>query len=369
MKALLDTNIIIHREANKVINQDIGILFKWLEKTKYTKCVHPSSVNEIRKNLNQSTVDTFNVKLGNYEVLKTIAGRNETVDKVSLKLDITENDKIDTQLLNEVYSGRVDILISEDKKIHAKAAILSISDKVFSIDSFLEKVVSEHPDMIDYKVLSIKREYFGNIDLNDTFFDSLKEDYSDFSAWFNKKAEEKAYVSYNNGKLLAFLYLKVEGIEENYGDVVPILKPKKQLKIGTFKVISNGVRLGERLIKIIFDNALNYNADEIYATIFDKNIEQRMLINLLEDWGFVYHGLKGEELLFVRDFTPKFNILNPKLTYPFISEKTNIFLVPIYPKYHKELFPDSFLRTNHQTILKKTNHTVMLFLKYTYVVQ
>ena len=75
MKALLDTNIIIHREANKVINQDIGILFKWLVKTKYTKCVHPSSVNEIRKNLNQSTVDTFNVKLGNYEVLKTfVAG-------------------------------------------------------------------------------------------------------------------------------------------------------------------------------------------------------------------------------------------------------------------------------------------------------
>ena len=88
-------------------------------------------------------------------------------------------------------------------------------------------------------------------------------------------------MSYNNGKLLAFLYLKVEGIEENYGDVVPILKPKKRLKIGTFKVISNGVRLGERLIKIIFDNALNYNADEIYATIFDNNIQQRMLINLL----------------------------------------------------------------------------------------
>ena len=36
MKALLDTNIIIHREAGKVTNQDIGILFKWLDKVKYT---------------------------------------------------------------------------------------------------------------------------------------------------------------------------------------------------------------------------------------------------------------------------------------------------------------------------------------------
>lgn len=90
------------------------------QKTKYTKCVHPSSVNEIRKNLNQSTVDTFNVKLGNYEVLKTIAGRNETVDKVSLKLDITENDKIDTQLLNEVYLGGLIFLFQKIKRYMQK---------------------------------------------------------------------------------------------------------------------------------------------------------------------------------------------------------------------------------------------------------
>lgn len=33
MRALLDTNIIIHREASKTVNQDIGTLFKWLEKS------------------------------------------------------------------------------------------------------------------------------------------------------------------------------------------------------------------------------------------------------------------------------------------------------------------------------------------------
>lgn len=39
MKALIDTNIIIHREASKVINQDVGILFRWLERAKYTKSI------------------------------------------------------------------------------------------------------------------------------------------------------------------------------------------------------------------------------------------------------------------------------------------------------------------------------------------
>jgi len=31
IKILLDTNIIIHREASTVINDDIGILFRWLD--------------------------------------------------------------------------------------------------------------------------------------------------------------------------------------------------------------------------------------------------------------------------------------------------------------------------------------------------
>ena len=30
MRALLDTNIVIHREATTAVNQDIGTLFKWL---------------------------------------------------------------------------------------------------------------------------------------------------------------------------------------------------------------------------------------------------------------------------------------------------------------------------------------------------
>lgn len=345
MRALLDTNIIIHREANKVVNQNIGILFKWLDKAKYTKCIHPLTIEEIRKNLNQTTVETFNVKLESYEVLKTVSPNNQEIQKVSEQFDITENDKLDTKLLNEVFSERVDILISEDKKVHSKAIFLKIPDKVFTINSFLEKIVSEYPSLINYKVLSIKQEYFGNIDINDSFFDTLKEDYYDFAIWFNKKSDEKAYVSYNNKRLLSFLYLKVEGIKESYSDIDPVFKPKKRLKVGTFKVISNGVRLSERFIKIIFDNAQHYKVDEIYVTIYNKRIEQKMLINLLEEWGFIYYGLKGQELVYVRDFKPVYNHENPKMSYPYISHNSNFFLVPIYPDYHKELFPDSYLKT------------------------
>jgi predicted nucleic acid-binding protein len=350
MKALLDTNIIIHREAGRVFNQDIGILFKWLDKVKYQKCIHSVTIQEIEKNPNHITVETFRIKLESYERLLTVAPMPEEVSKISNKYDTNENDRNDTKLLNEVYVGRVDLLISEDKKIHTKAAALDIADRVYTINSFLEKIYAENPELVKYQVLGVQQKLFGELDLNDPFFDTLKEDYPGFDKWFHKKANDKVYVTANNenGKLLSFLFLKTEDKDEAYPDITPSFKPKKRLKVGTFKVVSNGVRLGERFMKIIFDNAIAQKVNEIYVTIFDKRDEQKRLITLLEDWGFVNYGKKETtgELVYVRDFKPSFNLENPKLTFPYISTINNdIFLVPIWPDYHSELLPDSLLTT------------------------
>jgi predicted nucleic acid-binding protein len=253
MKALLDTNIIIHREASKVVNQDVGILYRWLERVNYTKCVHSLTVSEIEKYKNQQTVNTFQIKLESYELIDIPSPLQPEVLVVSGKIDVNENDKNDTQLLNEVFVGRVDILITEDKKIHKKATELGIDDSVFTIDSFLEKTFAEHPGLVNYKVLNVQKLKFGRINLGDDFFTNLKEDYIGFEKWFIKKYDDEAYITVNsnNGLLLSFLYLKVEVNSENYLDITPPFSPKKRLKVGTFKVINNGFRLGERFIKII----------------------------------------------------------------------------------------------------------------------
>lgn len=348
MKALLDTNIIIHREANKIVSQDIGILYRWLDRGQYAKCIHSATIEEVKKNSNKETVDLFLVKLESYEVIDIPSPLQDKVKKVSDQLDTTDNDKVDTVLLNEVFIGRVDILITEDKKIHKKALELGIQDKVFTIDSFLEKTFAEHPELVNYKVLNVQKLKFGKIDLNDTFFDSLKEDYVGFDKWFIKKYDEEAYITINsnNGMLLSFLYLKVEDENEDYSNINSLFLPKRRLKIGTFKVISNGFRLGERFVKIIFDNALKNHVQEIYVTIYDKRPEQRRLIDLLEQWGFVLWGTKGEgELVYVRDFSPRFDIGNLKACFPYISKGKNAYIVPIYPEYHTELLPDSILNT------------------------
>ena len=349
MKVLLDTNIIIHREANKVIHEDIGTLFQWLDKLHYIKCIHPLTIEELNKNIDESTVRSMNIKLKNYYELKTIAELDDKINAISAKIDITINDINDTKILNEVYAERVDLLISEDKKIHKKAEMLGISERVYYIDNFLERVLAEHPDLVEYVVLSVKKEYFGNTDVNNSFFDSLKEDYVGFEKWFKNKSEETAYVCYENGELSAILYLKVEGETENYGDFEPVFQKRKRLKVGTFKVTFNGFKLGERFLKIIFDNARKQKVEEIYVTIFDKRPDQIRLINLLEEWGFKYWGKKrsssGEENIYVRIFSRITDKDNPKMTYPFLPLDTDVYIVPIYPEYHTELFPDSILKT------------------------
>lgn len=349
MRVLLDTNIIIHREAYKVSNLSIGQLFWWLDKLGYTKCIHPITEAEINKFGDKDAVRSMGIKMESYHVLRTIAPLNPAVKALSGMMDKNENDKNDSLLINELIEDRVDLFITEDRKIHKKAQSLGIQDKVFTISKFVEKETAAHPELVNYKVLSVQKSYFGNIDVRDSFFDSFRNDYFEFDKWFKRKSDETAYVCYGRNRLIGFLYIKVEYEDENYNDIVPLFKKAKRLKIGTLKVGVHGLRIGERLLKIVFDNALVNNVDEIYVTIFDRTPEQLRLIELLEEWGFKFYGEKqtatGSEKVYVRKFQGTADKENPKFSFPFIASDANFFFVPIWPDYHTELLPDSILNT------------------------
>ncbi len=348
MKVLLDTNIIIHREANRVVNYDIGQLYNWIDKLHLEKYIHPITISEIENYKDKKTVETFSVKLESYNKIKRLLPLSEPVQEVSNKIDINDNDINDTHLLNEIFEGRLDILITEDKKIHTKATLLKISDKVFKIQGFLEKVTSENPELVDYNVLAVQKSDFEEIDINNSFFDSFREDYNEFDSWFIKKFDNVCYVCHSDGNLTAFLYIKVEEAgSESYSEITPIFPKKKRLKIGTLKVVSNGYKIGERFLKIVFDNANQYKVEEVYVTIFEKRPEQDQLIEMLKDWGFVEHGIKttknGDEIVLTRNFNKAspINLSNPKYTFPFFSRETRKYIIKIEHQYHTELFPDS----------------------------
>ena len=375
MRALLDTNIIIHRENKRVSNYSIGHLFRWLDRLKYDKIVHPYSICEIKKYRDPETQEAISVKLESYEVIKTVKEPDQAFLELIGLPEKSENDRIDDCLLFEVYSNRVDILITEDRKLRNKALKLGLSDRVFSINSFISAATAENPSLIEYKMLAVEKTYFGNVDISDQFFDSFRIAYPGFDKWFTRKCDEEAYICNTDaGKILGFLYLKTEGSDENYSDIVPPFKPMRRLKVGTFKIESTGFRLGERFVKIIFDNALQRNVDEIYVTLYTDREELSALAALLKRWGFTNYGVKigngsgqsrmqegsrarsrgvkigngKEEQVLVKKMKVFDNNFSFRKNFPNIQYKCNKFILPIFPQYHTTLLPDSKLNNENK---------------------
>ena len=79
MRVLLDTNILIHREARTAIRDDIGPLFRWLDKLRCDKVIHPDSLAEFERHHDADVVRTLRRKLASYPVLKTRARESDQI--------------------------------------------------------------------------------------------------------------------------------------------------------------------------------------------------------------------------------------------------------------------------------------------------
>lgn len=191
----------------------------------------------------------------------------------------------------------------------------------------------------------------------DSFFDTLKKDYVEFTNWLDKKSVngESAYVLYSDDSHIdGFMYLKMEDIVD---DIEPKLPQGKHLKIGTFKFNSKGSLRGQRFIKKALDYAIREKADDIYVTVFEKH---DYLIRLFERYGFILHGKKitpnGVELVYIRTLGVSHN--NVLLDYPYISTSDNKkYLLAIYPDFHTKLFPDSILNNESADIVEDVSYT------------
>ncbi|RDU74580.1 hypothetical protein CQA57_00590 [Helicobacter anseris] len=256
---------------------------------------------------------------------------------------------------------------------------------------------------------NIKYKKFADINLRDSFFDSLREDYPEFDTWYQKKAkaEESAYVLYEENKLVCFVYLKIENSLDT--NIIPPLYPTRWVKIGTFKIEARRTKLGQRFIKRAFDFAISHNIFDLYVTAYDKHI---VLIDILKRYGFVEYGKKGNEKVLTKHIisnndlltfsevcgkleqcpllSKKFNNLpisqknvisryrqdlnfqlccskcdhffhfykslelpdDLSFIFPTVSTReTKKYILSIYPEYHTRMFSDSKLHTESDSIL------------------
>lgn len=198
----------------------------------------------------------------------------------------------------------------------------------------------------------IQKVRIGCLDFQDSFFDSLRNDYDGFDDWLDKKVDEEAYVLIDQHQLLGFLYLKNETESDN--SIVPAFDKRRRLKIGTFKIDSHGTVLGQRFLSIILRKMLNEGHDFTYVTLFPR---QTGLIFLFEEFGFRKWGEKSNgELVYFKDLLV-FNDTYKDFPRINLMKNTQKHLLAIYPKFHTRLFPASRLNTERNHVVEDLSFT------------
>ena len=261
------------------------------------------------------------------------------------------------KMMSKEYHGLID-QIKECQDPHVIFNIHGGNNLIAPTASQAEQKVVEKPaDELKNKIrnnqerrpMDLQVQRFSDIDLNDSFFDSLRASYPEFNEWYNKKAAAgaTAYCYYVDNELKDFLYLKIE--EEELSDLTPALPAKKRLKVGTFKVDNEDrhTTRGERFMKKIMDMAIAEDVDEIYVTMFPTE-ELQGLIRMFEKFGFSHiadkpHEGGNAEYVLIKDMTT--HVDDFKLDYPFVKKaSSNKYVLSIVPEFHTHLFPDSILK-------------------------
>lgn len=195
---------------------------------------------------------------------------------------------------------------------------------------------------------------FREVDLNDSFFNSLKKDYNEFVDWFTRKSDEgeETLVFNDEVGIGAFLYLKEE--DEPIELVNNTLSSCKRMKIGTLRLSERqrGIRLGEGALGVALWKWQEKQVEEIYVTVFESHDD---LISLFIRFGFKYvgHNKRGEQV-YIKS-RKNIDYSNPYTSFPFISPKFNkAGIIPVMESFHDRLFPYSEIMGNKKQIEEVT---------------
>lgn len=341
-KILLDTNLLIYREDHSVVAEEVLELTKILyDSNKFKIVIHPSTLDDLSHIRDSYERDIIYSKVKAYNIIDRPPKVTEDFNKI-VGCSKIPNDLIDNNLLYAVYKDCVSYFITNDNKLRNKAKKVNIENRVLSIDEAIQLFKPLEEKEIRTPAF-IQLEYLYNIELDDIFFESLKRDYKGFKDWYKKKSQEgkMAYITRDdNNNISSFLMLKIEDENEDYSCLKKPFKKDIRLKIATFKVANTGNKIGESYIKIIINEAIKNNVNEIYITMFEKH---KALMYLFSEYGFVQKTTKmtekqdcsyEEELVFVKSMNDN--------TYPnFNWSDKKTFIVPIKQQYHEMLFPES----------------------------
>lgn len=353
MKVLLGTDIAL-AHINKDGNiEAIVLLFWWLKILKIPQCLHGVSYTILYNMMVLDKLDRYH-----FPLLRKVAPKSLRIREIeetyvrNLNVKAIEKQAIQPMLaqMESLIVGDVDFFITNELEIHNLARLLQIDEKVYTVENFIEKCSIENRKLDPVKSCMVKLCPFGDLNIEDSFFDSFKLDYGPyFDKWFQLKNSDIVYAAIDEKeKVKALLKLKQEDEHEDYSDIHPYFPPKKRLKISSLKVGVTGFKLGERFLKIIFDEALRCQAEEIYATIYINRHDKERLMQMMTAWGFGIVGKKTDgELVITKPFKKKL-YGDLRKNYPFHEFSNSAFIVPIHQKYAEALLPSTVVCLSEQ---------------------
>ena len=352
MRILIDTNILIHLEDNKVIDEKFSKFYRLAITNGCKVLYHPQGIFEdISRDKNFERKKVIQSKLKKYEKLEDC--KNPDCNFLSKVKNSKINDEIDNKQLYQLHEGLVDIFITQDKGIHKKSKSLNLENKVLSISDSLNLlnkkftfIIPSHPILKEHSIRDIESKF------DSSFFDSLRLDYGEenFNNWLKKCLIEnrRCYSLVIKDSLQAILIYNIEVVEEHR---LPSIYDKV-LKICTLKVEDTafGIKLGELFLHKMFEYCINQGIKYLYLTVYKRQIH---LINLLKKFGFLenvfINSLGNEEIRMIKCLDKnKISINENHISiHPFYFDNNSIakYVIPIRPNFYGTLFKDGALRT------------------------
>jgi len=346
-KFLIDTNVIIGLEDNRIIEERFSDLVRSCANNNIGMFVHSANVDDIRRDTKLDRRAITASKLNKYRKLEGIIERTRPELEEDYGKIRSVNDHCDARLLDALRIGVVDFVVTEDNGLLKRAEKSGMRNQTMNVVEAVSWIKRSFDDLpVDLPFVIDKHAY--EIDLRDPFFDSLRRDY-DFDRWFREKCiaeHRKCWVLEVSGEFAGIVIWKYE----DHLSAATSYAGKRIIKLCTFKVSDKfrGERFGEQLLKKALWFAQNNSCDLIYLTAYPQQAALRSLLNY---FGFEETKTKsnGEIFLEKRVFQEPPKLASNlsvfdwmRVHYPRIRDDSAVrkFVIPIRQEYHKVLFPE-----------------------------
>lgn len=354
LRILLDTNILIPLEDSLVVLEPNLAHVIELCNGRHRLVYHPASRRDIGRDPNQERRERTLARLAQYTELA-----EGPPPPANLAPGLSENDKCDNAILFALEREAAHVLVTEDRKLHAKAAARGLASRVYFIQT-LEDWLSRLHEPAEVELPDIEKVELNELtpQLGGEFFNSLREGYAPFDQWFRTKAQEGrcawVYRHPPENDLSALCIFDVQ-TNERITDAGERLHGPA-LKLCTFKVGEQvrGRKIGELFLKTAFRYATANACEHIFIEVRagdDPDAGHPELVALLSEFGFERRGNRNGDCVYVKrhpveapiaDLAVEDRFEYTRQYFPHCRSdiEINKFVIPIKPRYHRILFPD-----------------------------